>query len=36
VLLLGTRTGWTRQEILALPKAVFEMYVEALTPEDDD
>ena len=28
--MLGTRTGWTRTEILSLPRNEFEFYVRAL------
>jgi len=35
VLLLGVRTGWSRQEIITLPRSVFDLYIETLTQTGD-
>lgn len=29
--MLGTRTGWSHREITALPRSVFDLYVQTLT-----
>jgi hypothetical protein len=34
VLLLAIKTGWSRQEILALPKSEFNFYLSNLTKAD--
>lgn len=34
--MLGTRTGWSYREIMELPRAQFQLFVDTLTQKPDD
>jgi hypothetical protein len=35
-MLLGTKTGWSEKEILSMPLARFNFYIDLLTRNKDD
>jgi hypothetical protein len=34
VLLLGVKTGWSRRDIMQLPQAEFQLYIDLLISKD--